>query len=249
MLRSGPKHHDAAGVAIGYLSRMTTSAKMAAIAALVGEAGRARMLTALMDGRAMTATELAQLAGISASTASGHLGKLTRAGLLAVLSQGRHRYFRLASPAVARLLESIMVVAGEPIAEQSPAPRIGRLLREARTCYDHLAGRLGVALTDALIHKGAIELGDEAGRVTEFGESFLQSFGISLEDRRQSRRLYCRPCLDWSERRFHLAGVLGSALLARTLELGWIVRADEGRAVSVTPKGRRGFSSRFGVEA
>jgi DNA-binding transcriptional ArsR family regulator len=228
---------------------MTTSAKMAAIAALVGEAGRARMLTALMDGRAMTATELAQLAGISASTASGHLGKLTRAGLLAVLSQGRHRYFRLASPAVARLLESIMVVAGEPIAEQSPAPRIGRLLREARTCYDHLAGRLGVALTDALIHKGAIELGDEAGRVTEFGESFLQSFGISLDDRLQSRRLYCRPCLDWSERRFHLAGVLGSALLARTLELGWIVRADEGRAVSVTPKGRRGFSSRFGVEA
>jgi hypothetical protein len=104
-------------------------------------------------------------------------------------------------------------------------------------------------LTDALIHKGAIELGDEAGRVTEFGESFLQSFGITLEAGRQSRRLYCRPCLDWSERRFHLAGVLGSALLARTLELGWIIRANEGRAVSVTPKGRRGFSDRFGVEA
>ena len=229
---------------------MTTSAKMAAIAALVGEAGRARMLIALMDGRALTATELAQLAGISASTASGHLGKLTQAGLLAVLPQGRHRYFRLASPAVARLLEGIMVVAAEPPAsEQRPEPRIGRLLRDARTCYDHLAGRLGVALTDALIHKGAIELGDEAGRVTEFGESFLQSFGISLEARRQSRRLYCRPCLDWSERRFHLAGVLGSALLDRTLELGWIIRAVEGRAVSVTPKGRRGFSDRFGVDS
>jgi DNA-binding transcriptional ArsR family regulator len=229
---------------------MTTSAKMAAIAALVGEAGRARMLIALMDGRALTATELAQLAGISASTASGHLGKLTQAGLLAVLPQGRHRYFRLASPAVARLLEGIMVVAAEPPAsEQRPEPRIGRLLRDARTCYDHLAGRLGVALTDALIHKGAIELDDEAGRVTEFGESFLQSFGISLEARRQSRRLYCRPCLDWSERRFHLAGVLGSALLARTLELGWIIRANEGRAVSVTPKGRRGFSDRFGVDS
>jgi DNA-binding transcriptional ArsR family regulator len=229
---------------------MTTSAKMAAIAALVGEAGRARMLIALMDGRALTATELAQLAGISASTASGHLGKLTQAGLLAVLPQGRHRYFRLASPAVARLLEGIMVVAAEPPAsEQRPEPRIGRLLRDARTCYDHLAGRLGVALTDALIHKGAIELGDEAGRVTEFGESFLQSFGISFEARRQSRRLYCRPCLDWSERRFHLAGVLGSALLDRTLELGWIIRAVEGRAVSVTPKGRRGFSDRFGVDS
>jgi DNA-binding transcriptional ArsR family regulator len=227
---------------------MTTSAKMAAIAALVGEAGRARMLIALMDGRALTATELAQLAGVSPSTASGHLGKLTQAGLLGVLPQGRHRYFRLASPAVARLLEGIMVVAAEPPSEQRPAPRIGRLLREARTCYDHLAGRLGVALTDALIHKGAIELGDEAGRVTEFGDGFLQSFGISLEDR-QSRRLYCRPCLDWSERRFHLAGVLGNALLARTLELGWIIRANEGRAVSVTPKGRRGFSDRFGVEA
>ena len=229
---------------------MTTSSKMAAIAALVGEAGRARMLIALMDGRALTATELAQLAGVSPPTASGHLGKLTQAGLLAVLPQGRHRYFRLASPAVARLLEGIMVVAAEPPAsEQRPEPRIGRLLRDARTCYDHLAGRLGVALTDALIHKGAIELGDEAGRVTEFGESFLQSFGISLEARRQSRRLYCRPCLDWSERRFHLAGVLGNALLARTLELGWIIRANEGRAVSVTPKGRRGFSDRFGVEA
>jgi DNA-binding transcriptional ArsR family regulator len=229
---------------------MTTSAKMAAIAALVGEAGRARMLIALMDGRALTATELAQLAGISASTASGHLGKLTQAGLLAVLPQGRHRYFRLASAAVARLLEGIMVVAAEPPAsEQRPEPRIGRVLREARTCYDHLAGRLGVALTDALIHKGAIELDDEAGRVTEFGESFLQSFGISLETRRQSRRLYCRPCLDWSERRFHLAGVLGSALLARTLELGWITRAVEGRAVSVTSKGRRGFSDRFGVDS
>jgi DNA-binding transcriptional ArsR family regulator len=229
---------------------MTTSAKMAAIAALVGEAGRARMLTALMNGRALTATELAQVAGVSASTASGHLGKLTQAGLLAVLPQGRHRYFRLASPAVARLLEGIMVVAAEPPAsEQRPEPRIGRLLRDARTCYDHLAGRLGVALADALIHKGAIELDDEAGRVTEFGESFLQSFGISLEARRQSRRLYCRPCLDWSERRFHLAGVLGSALLARTLELGWIIRANEGRAVSVTPKGRRGFSDRFGVDS
>ena len=228
---------------------MTTGAKMAVIASLVGESGRARMLIALMDGRALTATELAQLAGVSASTASGHLGKLTQAGLLAVLPQGRHRYFRLASPAVARLLEGIMVVAGEPTSER-PEPRVGRLLREARTCYDHLAGRLGVALTDALVQKGAIELGDEAGRVTEFGESFLQSFGISLSPpKRQSRRLYCRPCLDWSERRFHLAGVLGSALLARTLELGWIIRANEGRAVSVTPKGRRGFSDRFGMDS
>jgi DNA-binding transcriptional ArsR family regulator len=227
---------------------MTTGAKLAAIAALVGESGRARMLIALMDGRALTATELAQLAGVSASTASGHLGKLTQAGLLAVLPQGRHRYFRLASPAVARLLECIMVVASEPTSAR-PEPHVGRLLREARTCYDHLAGRLGVALADALVQKGAIELGAEAGRVTELGESFLQSFGISLEARRQSRRLDCRPCLDWSERRFHLAGVLGSALLARTLELGWIIRANEGRAVSVTPKGRRGFSARFGVDA
>ena len=227
---------------------MSTGAKMAAIAALVGESGRARMLIALMDGRALTATELAQLAGVSASTASGHLGKLTQAGLLAVLPRGRHRYFRLASPAVARLLEGIMVVAAEPTSER-PEPRIGRLLREARTCYDHLAGRLGVALADALVQKGAIELGDEAGRVTELGESFLQSFGISLPPKRQSRRLDCRPCLDWSERRFHLAGVLGSALLARTLELGWIIRANEGRAVSMTPKGRRGFSDRFGLQA
>lgn len=228
---------------------MTTSAKIAEVAALVGDAGRVRMLTALMDGRALTATELAQLAGVSAPTASGHLGKLTQAGLLAALSQGRHRYFRLASPAVARLLESIMVFAGGALSEQRPAPRIGRVLRDARTCYDHLAGRLGVALADSLIDHGAIELGDEGGRVTEVGEGFLQSFGIALGDRRQSRRPYCRPCLDWSERRFHLAGLLGSALLARTLDLGWIIRADEGRAVSVTPKGRRGFSNRFGVEA
>lgn len=228
---------------------MSAAASIAQVASLVGDPGRANMLAALLDGRALTATELAFTAGISPATASGHLGKLTEGGLLSLARQGRHRYFRLASADVARMLEGILVVAGqaEPDAGRRVTPRIAPELREARTCYDHLAGRLAVALADALIARGAVVLSDEAGEVTPAGRAWLSEFGIAQDAADRSRRLFCRPCLDWSERRPHLAGRLGAALCARCEELGWIARSRDSRAVIVTEMGRRGFSETFGV--
>ncbi|HEX4240180.1 MAG TPA: winged helix-turn-helix domain-containing protein [Steroidobacteraceae bacterium] len=228
---------------------MKPGSSMAGIAALVGDPARASMLAALMDGRALTATELAAEAGVTPATASGHLGKLTGSRLVTPTAQGRHRYYRLASREVARMLEGIMVVAGEPLVRgRRTELRIDPDLRFARTCYDHLAGRLGVALTSSLVSRGAVELRDGAGQVTPSGERLLADFGIASESALRSRRMYCRPCLDWSERRTHLAGVLGAALLERLLELRWIERSAAGRAVKVTSAGRRGLQARFGVE-
>jgi DNA-binding transcriptional ArsR family regulator len=230
-------------------SSMQTELKIADIGRMVGEPGRAEMLVALLDGRALTATELAAVADVTRSTASAHLALLTEGGLLRKATQGRHRYFRLAGPQVATMLEGILnVAAGSAALRRIPISRIDPALRDARTCYDHLAGRLGVGLADALVAKGALTLTQEAGEITQAGQELLVSFGISTEIPRQSRRLYCRPCLDWSERRSHLAGILGAALLQRCLELGWIERALEGRIVIVTAKGRRGFAQRFGFQ-
>ncbi|MGY2052678.1 ArsR/SmtB family transcription factor [Methylobacterium sp. JK268] len=227
---------------------MSTGLPLAEIGALVGDPGRANMLSALIDGRALTASELAWSAGVTPATGSGHLAKLVAGGLLTVVRQGRHRYFRLASADVARMLEGMMVVAdrGEP-ADRRATPRIAPGLREGRTCYDHLAGRLGVAIADALVAREVIVLGDEAGEVTESGRAWLAAFGVAPEPAGRVRRLFCRPCLDWSERRPHLAGVLGAALCRRCLDLGWIRRARDSRAVTVTPEGRRGFSAAFGL--
>jgi DNA-binding transcriptional ArsR family regulator len=226
---------------------MTTAASLAATAALVGDPARAGMLGALLGGRALTATELAVIAGVTPQTASGHLGRLVEGRLLAVARQGRHRYFRLAGPAVARMLESILVAA--PDGEAAPrraTPRISPALREARTCYDHLAGRLGVGLADALVARGLVVLGEEAGEATQAGRAWLADFGLPAGPTRK-RRLFCRPCLDWSERRPHLAGELGAALCDRCEELGWIARVPGSRVVTVTPSGRRGFTAAFGL--
>ena len=219
---------------------------MAEVAALVGDPGRANMLAVLLDGRALTATELAAVAGVTPATASGHLAKLTHGNLLSGETQGRHRYFRLASAEVARMLEAIMLVASRPDDIRRATPRVPPALREARTCYDHLAGRAAVALTDALLAQGAILLAGEAGEVTAKGRDLLGAFGVALEPPRRTRRLYCRPCLDWSERRLHLGGHVGAALFDRLLETDWIRRAKEGRAVTVTPKGRLGLAETFG---
>ncbi len=215
----------------------------------MGDAGRVNILTALFDGRALTATELAFRAGVAPATASEHLSKLLAGGLLAVTRHGRNRYFRLASTDVARMLEGMMVVAGAvdaaPAARRA-TPRISLALRHARTCYDHLAGRLGVGLADSLVSGGLILLGDDAGEATEAGRSFFDAFGLRLDTRR-TRRLFCRPCLDWSERRPHLAGILGAALCVRCEELGWIRRERDSRAVAVTPTGQSGFAETFGI--
>ena len=221
---------------------MSDIARMASVAALIGDPARANILTALLDGRALTAKELAFAAWVSPSTTSGHLARLTDADLLAVEKQGRHRYFRLASPLVGQMLEAVMAVAG-------PAPkstwRGSESLRNARTCYDHLAGRLGVALADSLTRSGHVALSADGGEVTDTGHAFLCEFGAEPAP---GKRVFCRPCLDWSERRPHIAGRLGAALAARCLERGWIARQRDSRAVTITPAGSSGFSETFGID-
>lgn len=227
---------------------MSNNARFAEIAALAGDPGRASMLNGLMDGRALTASELAQLAGITAQTASSHLTRMTDAGLLQVEKQGRHRYHRLASPAVAQMIESIMRLAA-PALESKPirtGPR-DAALRAGRTCYDHLAGHLGVSIADALISAGHLELGIDAGEITPSGIALFENARISIKSAKSSRIL-CRPCLDWSERRPHLAGAIGAALCAHCFDAGWIRRVEGTRAVSVTPNGQRQLRDTLGVD-
>jgi DNA-binding transcriptional ArsR family regulator len=232
---------------------MASTAAFAEVAAMAGDPARAAMLQALMGGRALTASELARIAGVAPQTASGHLARMTETGLLAVAKQGRHRYHRLASAGVAHMIEGIMRVASEqpPRKPLSVGPR-DRALRQARTCYDHLAGGLGVALSDALIAAGYAELSAESGVITERGLAFFEQVGVDFAATRErsgtkSARLMCRPCLDWSERRPHLAGVVGAALCAHSFAEGFVTRIDGTRALQITPKGLRVYRDKFGV--
>jgi DNA-binding transcriptional ArsR family regulator len=222
---------------------MSESNRIAATAALLGDPARANMLAALLDGRALTAKELAYAAHVTPQTASGHLARLSDGGLLTGEKQGRHRYYRLASPLVGQMLEGVMAVTG-PEPPRATSWRGGEALRTARTCYDHLAGRLGVALADALSERGHVALGTDGGEVTEQGTRFLDEFGAPPAP---GRRVFCRPCLDWSERRPHLAGRVGAALACRCFELGWIARQRDTRAVAITAAGREGFRATFGI--
>ncbi len=229
---------------------MVAAANMVEVAALVGDTARATMLAGLMDGRSLTATELAYSANISRSTASGHLGKLVAARLLVVTRKRRFSYYRIASPLVARMLESIKLVAAIDVPPRY-APRSARdeALRFARSCYDHLAGQAGVAVTDALVAMGHIVLTDEGGEVTPSGERFLcTTFGADLTSPPRTRRIFCQPCLDWTERRYHLKGLVGAAILHRLLQLGWFKRASGSRGLQLTPPGRAGFSEVFHIE-
>jgi DNA-binding transcriptional ArsR family regulator len=217
-------------------------ADLAAVGSLLAEPARVRMLAALGDGRALPASALAAEAGVAPSTASGHLARLVDGGLLTAESRGRRRYFRLRGPEVAEALEALARVAPrEPVSSLRQATRIDAL-RAARTCYDHLAGRLGTALMDALLERGVVA--DE--HVTEQGVDVLASLGVDL-DSIPGRRPLFRSCLDWSERRPHAAGKLGAALTARCFELGWVERLDATRAVRVTPAGDVGFADTFGL--
>ncbi len=226
---------------------MSSQTEVAEVAALVGDPARANMLMALLDGRALTATELAFLGRVTPQTASGHLAKLVDGRLLAVAKQGRHRYFRLASPLVGRMLESIGAMASlEGPPRHRPHSPSEDALRRARFCYDHLAGRLGVALADALVARGLVEFEEDGGALTPAGADFLDRFGVDLAAK--TRRAFCRPCLDWSERRPHIAGTVGAALAARCFDLGWIQRQRDTRAVSVTAKGRSGLRETFGID-
>ena len=221
--------------------------RLAEVAALVGDPARANILSALMDGRALTAGELACAAGVSPQTTSGHLGKLAEAKLLALEKQGRHRYYRLASPLVGRMLEGIMAVAADGPPRYRPASKLDDAMRTARSCYDHLAGRLGVGLADALCGRGHVVLNDGGGEVTEMGAQFLAGFGLDLDAASGLRRIFCRPCLDWTERRPHLAGAVGAALASRCFALGWIERRRDSRALIITGAGRRGLADTFAL--
>jgi len=226
---------------------MPAAANMVEVAALVGDTARATILAALMGGQALTASELADLAHVSRATASGHLAKLTAARLLAVTSKRRFRYYRLASPLVAQMLESIKLVAALEVPPRYQ-PRSARDAAErfARTCYDHVAGRLGVAIADALVASGAIVLAPEGGEVTAAGARLLTQFGVALAPP-TSKRIFCRPCLDWSERRYHVAGHVGAEICRRCLELGWVQRRRDSRALRLTPGGVTGLAETFGV--
>lgn len=228
---------------------MVAAANLVEVAALVGDTARATMLAALMSGQALTGTELAYLARVSRSTASGHLTKLTNARLVSVTRKRRFSYYRISSPLVAGMLESIKVVAAieVPRRHQPRSPQ-DAALRFARTCYDHLAGHLGVALTDALIARGHLILSDEGGEVTASGERLLRRFGAELEPPAHSKRLFCQPCLDWSERRYHVKGHVGAEILRCCLDRDWFRRAPDGRALRLTPAGRAGLADVFGVE-
>jgi hypothetical protein len=207
------------------------------------------MLSALLDGRALTATELAYAARVTPQTASTHLAKLTEAGLLSPMRDGRHRYFRLASPKVAQMLEGIMAVALNNRPRYRPLSRQAQELRSARVCYDHLAGRLSVDLADFFVAHEYIVLGDEAAEITETGNRFLTEFGIDLFAVGSTRRHFCRSCLDWTERRPHIGGAVGAALANRCFDLGWAERMRHNRAVIVTASGKRGFLETFGIGA
>jgi DNA-binding transcriptional ArsR family regulator len=227
---------------------MVAAANMVEVAALVGNTARATMLAALMSGQALTGSELAYQARVSRPTASEHLAKLVEARLVSVTKKRRFNYYRIASPLVARMLESMKAVAA---IEMPPRyqPRSARddALRFARTCYDHLAGRVAVAIADALVARGYIALGDDGGEVTPAGAVFLAGFGIGLTRSSHSRRIFCRPCLDWSERRYHIAGHVGAELCRCCLQRGWFERDRDSRALRVTPAGAAGLLERFGV--
>ncbi|MCK9366027.1 MAG: ArsR family transcriptional regulator [Metallibacterium scheffleri] len=222
---------------------MTHDIDIARIAALVGEPARAAMLLALGDGRALPAGELAACAGVSAATASGHLGAMRDAGLLDVVPQGRHRYYRLASAQVAALLESLMLVAAQNPARVSS--HVDPLLQAGRTCYSHLAGRLGVALCDALIARDGLRIDDDIARFSTEGIRLLEDFGIDMRALR--RQATSKTCIDWSERRHHLSGPTGVAIYRRCLQLGWVRHHLDSRAVSVTKIGAKGLQSTFGL--
>lgn len=221
---------------------------IARVAALVGERARADILTALVAGKALTATELAAEANITKQTASAHLAKLVDANLVAVQQQGRHRYFELAAPDVAQLLETLMGVAYRTGATRvRPGPR-EPALRRARVCYDHLAGEMGVSVFDALLRDKLLRNGGPGVQLTAKGRRFFEDFGIDLEAAAASRRPLCKTCLDWSVRRHHLAGGLGAALLARCFELGWAKRVDGSRVVSLSARGEKALRERFSLE-
>ena len=226
---------------------MNANPNVAGVAALIGDAARASMLCVLMDKRARTATELSHVAGITPQTASSHLAKLVSGELVTVEKQGRHRYYRLANENVATALEALQVVTTAKVKRPfQPGPR-DQNLRHGRMCYDHLAGTLGVTITQALVSNGSIVESGKNFDLTQSGEIFLTDLGIDIDQAKAKRRKFSRTCLDWSERQPHLAGALGAAISDKLVSLKWIKQEKDSRVVRVTPKGRRNIEKVFAV--
>ena len=228
---------------------MTGDVDVAAAAALIGEPARAALLIALTEAEYLPARELAARAGIAPSTASGHLARLLDGELVVARRSGRHRYFRLANAEVAAAIEALSTIAPSRRVSSRREATIGDALREARTCYDHLAGRLGVELAAALEREGVLVHEEEAEyRLVDDAAGFLSTaFAIDLGELQLQRRTLARACVDWSERRRHVAGALGAALASCVLERGWVKRRDGNRSLEVTPAGCEAFEQRFGI--
>ena len=212
---------------------------LAEVAGLLGEPTRTRILTALLGGCAFTGKELAYFARVTAPTASSHLTRLVAGELLVMEKQGRCHYYRLKSADVARAIEGLMTVAAAPPTGWPPGHRVEPALREARMCYDHMAGRLGVSLCDMMLRREYIVLVDDGGEVTDAGARFLTGLGVDLEQARGAKRRYCRSCIDWTERRPHISGAVGASLAEAFLERKWVSRIPDSRVLTVTADGRK----------
>jgi DNA-binding transcriptional ArsR family regulator len=218
---------------------------VATIAGIIGQPTRAAMLDALLGGRWLTATELAKRAGVAPPTASSHLAALVESGLVTRRRSGRHRYHALAGPEVGAALESLGRLTATPRIHDGVGSPEERALRYARTCYDHLAGKLGVLIADTLVEHGMVS--PDGSQVTAAGESCLCDLGIDVATLKRGRRSYVRFCLDWSERRDHLAGAVGAAIAEAMLERHWVVRVEGTRAVRLTVRGRDGLDRVLGI--
>lgn len=228
------------------MNLLVSTSTVSEIGSLLGDPARVNMMIALLDGRARTARELADAGGVSPQTASSHLAKLVAAEMVKVDRQGRHHYHRIASPEVAQLLEQMYVAAGnlDEHRHKRPGPS-DEVMRELRSCYDHLAGRIAVELRRRLLDDERLMEGD--ARLTRDGTSLLAKVGIDVDGIHQQRRIFCRACLDWSERQPHVAGAVGAAIMTRFLELGWIRTRPAGRALLLTRAGERGLADIFGI--
>lgn len=222
-------------------------ADIAAVAAVLADPTRAAIVLALSDGRALPAGELARMARVAPSTVSGHLGRLLESGLVAVEAWGRHRYYRIAGPDVMRALEALALLAPETPVRSLRQAQVGEAVRYARTCYDHLAGYAGVALTEGLALAGSVVAAEEGYTLTPGGVARLEEFGLDLR-RLKRQGLFVPRHVDWSERRHHIAGPLAVALTRRLFELRWIERLPSSRAVRVTDAGHQGLRDRFSVD-
>ncbi len=228
---------------------MDVSNELVEVAVLLGEPARVTMLWNLLDGQARPAGELAFLSNVSPQSASLHLGKLVNAGMLKVANQGRHRYYTIANPQIAHVIESMETLIPSA-AKSKPLPRSQMPdFRMARTCYDHLAGKLAVDIVGAMLTNGLVSLGKKDFVISKTGSNWFSEFGIDIDVLKRERRAFARQCLDWSERQYHLAGSLGSAFLKQLIARKWIVPESTGRSVRVTLDGRKNLHTLFGVHA